>query len=91
MSEIYISPGIYATNVYYLNDKNRNITLKLDWAFDDIYFKYDRYIVLTKYNLDKESIPVFKKIAFHVLNVIKESDTTKKCLKLLRETVDLYV
>ena len=91
MSDIYISSGIYATNVYYVNDINRNITLTLDWAFNSIYFKYDKYIVLTKDNLDIESIPVFKKIAFHVLNIISESDKNKTCLTLLREIVDLYV
>lgn len=93
MFEFYISHGYAATHIYYLNDENRTIQLTLDWTFDAIYFKYDGYVVLTETQckLDIETIPTFKTIAFHALNEIKESNTTKKCLKLLREIVDLYV
>ena len=94
MSEFYVSHDDSTTNIYYLNHENKIIQLLLDWAFNSIHFHYNGYIVLTndrQGKLDEETIPIFKKIAFHALNEIKESDETKKCLTLLREIVDLYV
>ena len=94
MSECYISHGDSATMIYYLNHENKIIQLILDWTFNSIYFHYNGCVVLTndiQGKLDEETIPVFKKLAFHALNEIKESSRTKKCLTLLREIVDLYV
>lgn len=93
MSEFYIEHGdvIY---INYLNDDNSNIQLTLDVIFNMVQFKYDGYILLSNdiYSvLDAQTIPIFKKIAFHALNEIKETDMNKMCLKYVRDMVDLYV
>lgn len=93
MSEFYIEHGdtIY---INYLNDDNSNIQLILDVIFNMVQFRYDGYVLLSNdihSVLDAETIPIFKKIAFHALNEIKETDTTKFCLKYVRQMVDLYV
>ena len=93
MSEFYIERGdtIY---INYLNDDNSNIQLTLDVIFNMVQFKYDGYILLSNdihSVLDAQTIPIFKKIAFHALNEIKETDMNKMCLKYVRDMVDLYV
>ena len=105
MSEFYTTKDNYGANIYYLNIDNINIELTLDWTFDSIYFKYDKWIILSTgtkgigtkgadefHKLIPEEIVMFKKIAFYALNTFKPfSPESEKCLNGLRKIVDMYV